>query len=250
MENEFLGIWQRADLRKHIVRIRDLRYCLEATLGSGKNRPYLLPMADTTFPEWLERALAGRPNVFLVRNSGTKKNGRPVIDDSRVSKWRKGEQRPSPELAQLAAKVLGRPESEGLEAAGYSFTVTPSVDEQGVIQVSIGGEFREWVESTDVLTNYQREQVLHMMDETLPNGIPIALLPDLDVIPDGDLKEKYKRAIESDDPVLREFAEAQIAKARRADMSEAPDTTDVSVPLAADEDTTPIERGQGYDENA
>lgn len=71
------------------------------------------------FAVWLRGALAGRPNVYLVRMSGTKDNGRPVIDDSRVSKWLKGEQRPSPELASLAAEVLGRPQHEALEASGY-----------------------------------------------------------------------------------------------------------------------------------
>lgn len=79
-------------------------------------------MANTNeFPEWLREALAGRPNVFLVQNSGKKENGRPVIDDSRVSRWLKGDQRPSTELAVLTARVLGKPPSEALVAAGHNY---------------------------------------------------------------------------------------------------------------------------------
>lgn len=79
---------------------------------------------ENDFAAWLREALAGRPNVYLVRNSGTKENGRPVIDDSRVSKWLKGEQRPSMELASLAARVLGKPQSAALRAAGYTYGTT------------------------------------------------------------------------------------------------------------------------------
>lgn len=76
---------------------------------------------ENKFPAWLRAALNGRPNVFLVRNSGEKENGRPVIDDSRVSKWLKGDQRPSMELASLAARVLGGSEAEAIRAAGYTY---------------------------------------------------------------------------------------------------------------------------------
>lgn len=76
---------------------------------------------ENQFPEWLRQALNGRPNVFLVRNSGVKENGRPVIDDSRVSKWLKGDQRPSMELAALAARVLGGSQAKALSAAGYAY---------------------------------------------------------------------------------------------------------------------------------
>ena len=76
---------------------------------------------ENNFASWLRDSMAGKPNVYLVRNSGVKENGRPVIDDSRVSKWLKGEQRPSMELASLAARVLGKPQSEALRAAGYTY---------------------------------------------------------------------------------------------------------------------------------
>jgi hypothetical protein len=86
-------------------------------------RVYPVPVAKelTAFPAWLKDALAGRPNVYLVKNSGKKENGRPRIDDSRVSKWLAGEQTPSMELAALAARVLGQPESDALIAAGYIY---------------------------------------------------------------------------------------------------------------------------------
>ncbi|MPZ60324.1 MAG: hypothetical protein GEU93_03315 [Propionibacteriales bacterium] len=79
---------------------------------------------EHNFDVWLRDAMEGRPNVFLVRNSGVKASGRPVIDDSRVSKWLKGEQRPSWDLAVLAAETLGRPAEESLEAAGYQLPTT------------------------------------------------------------------------------------------------------------------------------
>ncbi len=54
----------------------------------------------------------------LVRRSGTKDNGRPVIDAPRVSGWLKGE-RPSYRLAVVAAKALGAAQRDALRAAGY-----------------------------------------------------------------------------------------------------------------------------------
>ncbi len=54
----------------------------------------------------------------LVRRSGRKPNGRPVIDASRVTAWTKGE-RPSHRLTVLAARSLGVPARDALRAAGY-----------------------------------------------------------------------------------------------------------------------------------
>lgn len=76
-------------------------------------------MTEQTWAEWLKQRLDGRPNVYLVKNSGVKENGRPRIDDSRVSKWLKGEQKPSVDLALLAAEVLGADSGEALRAAGF-----------------------------------------------------------------------------------------------------------------------------------
>lgn len=55
----------------------------------------------------------------LVRASGVKDNGRPVIDASRVSKWLDG-QPPDYHLAVVAAEALGRPPAEALATAGYT----------------------------------------------------------------------------------------------------------------------------------
>lgn len=79
-----------------------------------------MPEDSPDFATWLRGALSGRPNVFIVKRSGTKQNGRPVIDDSRVSKWLKG-QKPSMENASLVARILGQPESDALVAAGYTY---------------------------------------------------------------------------------------------------------------------------------
>lgn len=73
------------------------------------------------FAHWLRDALGDRKNVWLVKQSPMKDNGRPVIDDSRVSKWLAGGQRPSMENAILVARLLDRPPSEALVAAGYSY---------------------------------------------------------------------------------------------------------------------------------
>lgn len=72
--------------------------------------------------EWLRRQLATHPTITtaaeLVRASGTKPNGRPVINDSVVSKWLKGV-RPSDENVRIVARALGVPEDNALQAAGY-----------------------------------------------------------------------------------------------------------------------------------
>jgi transcriptional regulator with XRE-family HTH domain len=69
---------------------------------------------------WLETQLedAEMKPADLVRRSGTKSNGRPVIDAPRVSGWLKGE-RPSYRLAVVAAQALGVPRRDALRAAGY-----------------------------------------------------------------------------------------------------------------------------------
>ena len=77
------------------------------------------------FAAWLSDALGTRPNTYLVQRSGTKPNGRPRIDASRVHSWLKGE-RPSFNLATIAAEALGRPADEALRAAGYDVPAAPA----------------------------------------------------------------------------------------------------------------------------
>lgn len=81
-------------------------------------------MAAHDFTRWLSDALGGRPNTYLVERSGRKPNGRPRIDGSRVHAWLKGE-RPSFDLAAVAAEALGRPAGEALRAAGYQVQAPP-----------------------------------------------------------------------------------------------------------------------------
>lgn len=57
-------------------------------------------------------------NVDLVQASGTKPNGRPVIDQSRVSVWRRGVARPSYTHAKLVGEIF-QDEDGALRAAGY-----------------------------------------------------------------------------------------------------------------------------------
>lgn len=69
---------------------------------------------------WLETQLEDknwRP-ADLVRASGLKENGRPVIDAPRVSAWLRGE-RPSYELAGVAGEALSVGAAAARTAAGY-----------------------------------------------------------------------------------------------------------------------------------
>lgn len=76
--------------------------------------------------EQFDRHRTIRKPADLVRASGTKGNGRPHIDASRVTSWLRG-QRPSFELALLAADAFGADEGDALVAAGYAFPGTGSV---------------------------------------------------------------------------------------------------------------------------
>lgn len=136
-------------------------------------------MAKTNeFPEWLRDALGDRPNVYLVRNSGTKENGRPVIDDSRVSRWLKGDQRPSMELAVLSARVLGEPPSQALKAAGYSYGLSLERLEQIDLEfplpadASVGGSneagLSQWLTRAESeMTDEEQEELWELVEPIL-----------------------------------------------------------------------------------
>lgn len=70
---------------------------------------------------WLETQLEDKGWIAadLVKASGRKPNGRPVIDAPRVSAWLKGEQ-PSYRLATIAGEALGVGAAAALAAAGYT----------------------------------------------------------------------------------------------------------------------------------
>lgn len=72
------------------------------------------------FSHWLDVQLSKRRWIpaDLVRASGVKPNGRPVIDAPRVGSWLKGE-RPGPELIVALANALGLGAPEVFRAAGY-----------------------------------------------------------------------------------------------------------------------------------
>lgn len=79
------------------------------------------PTAGERWAFWLETQLEDRDwrATDLVKASGVKANGRPVIDAPRVSAWLKGE-RPSYELASAAGIALGVGATPALLAAGYT----------------------------------------------------------------------------------------------------------------------------------
>lgn len=120
-----MRVRQRSDLR-NLTRCNSLTCpvaCGQVPV-CGKTKQYVSRVADER-PEWatwlqdqFERHRTIRRPVDLAKASGTKPNGRPRIDDSRISSWLKG-QRPSYELAMVAAEAFGRPISEALTAAGY-----------------------------------------------------------------------------------------------------------------------------------
>lgn len=73
-----------------------------------------------SFGLWLDEQLerrGWRPSE-LVRASGVKSNGRPVIDATRIGSWLKGE-RPGPDLLAALAEALGIGMTEVMRAAGY-----------------------------------------------------------------------------------------------------------------------------------
>jgi hypothetical protein len=92
------------------------------TRVGARIRAYGLGVATTgeRWAFWLETTLEDKTwrAADLVRASGLKPNGRPVIDAPRVSGWLKGE-RPSYDLAALAGECLGVGADEALAAAGY-----------------------------------------------------------------------------------------------------------------------------------
>jgi hypothetical protein len=91
------------------------------------NGPNLLRMGDKrenaeSWKAWLEAAMAeaGLRAIDIEKRSGSKENGRPWIDRSRVSQWLNVPSRPSFDLAVRVADILHRPHPEALAAAGYS----------------------------------------------------------------------------------------------------------------------------------
>jgi len=84
--------------------------------------------AGEAWAAWLrdqfDRSRTIRIPADLVRAAGTKPNGRPVVDASRVTGWLRG-QRPSYELALAAADAFSAPRVAALAAAGYLLD-TPS----------------------------------------------------------------------------------------------------------------------------
>lgn len=77
-----------------------------------------------SFGLWLDEQLERRKwrASDLVRASGQKPNGRPVIDATRVGSWLKGE-RPGPDLLAALAEALGVGMTEVMRAAGYPVEV-------------------------------------------------------------------------------------------------------------------------------
>lgn len=65
----------------------------------------------------------------------------------------------------------------------------------------------------------------------------------------GQQPETYRERMVDWMQDLEERLDA-LERAALGRLSEVPDRTDASVPLAADEDSEPIERGQGHDEDA
>lgn len=96
--------------------------------------------------DWLrarfdEHAQIKRP-ADLVRASGAKENGRPVIDASSITQWLRG-RRPSYELAVATAQAFGVSFSDALTAAGYTEVaragkIVISVDSDGTSGGSVG----------------------------------------------------------------------------------------------------------------
>jgi hypothetical protein len=73
-------------------------------------------------------------NVDLVNASGLKPNGRPVIDQSRLSVWRRGTARPSYAHAKLVGEIFEDVDG-ALRAAGYRLLKS---DGQPVVEVEDG----------------------------------------------------------------------------------------------------------------
>lgn len=94
-------------------------------------------MANTPeqFSLWLDRQLERRrwKQADLVRASGVKPNGRPVIDAPRVGSWLKGE-RPGPDLIVPLATALSVRPTDVMRAAGYP------VDEPKLTLIPDAGE--------------------------------------------------------------------------------------------------------------
>jgi hypothetical protein len=90
---------------------------------------------------WLETQLEdkGWKPADLVRASGLKANGRPVIDAPRVSAWLKGD-RPSFDLASAAGTALGLGSSTALVAAGYAVEVDSGASPARVFSYTAEGK--------------------------------------------------------------------------------------------------------------
>lgn len=129
-------------------------------MGLGKNRPYLQPMSHMDLGEswaaWLreqfDRSPTIKSNADLVRASGIKPNGRPVIDASTVTQWLRG-RRPSFQLAVAAAEAFRVPAVGALSAAGYEVEARRDVEE-----ASVGGRAEDAELEDDLL--YRRPEGL------------------------------------------------------------------------------------------
>lgn len=90
----------------------------------AKTSPTLADMSGQRheWGDWLREQFDRHPTIRipadLARAAGNKPNGRPVIDPSRITQWLKG-QRPSYQLAVIAAEAFGADVPDALEAAGY-----------------------------------------------------------------------------------------------------------------------------------
>jgi hypothetical protein len=88
-------------------------------------------------------------NQRLVEASGTKANGRPVIDPSRVKAWLEGEAPRDPDTIEATARAFGLKLEVVLAAAGY---LPGSTDE-------LAGRRRPVVEVRELMTQLSPEEV-------------------------------------------------------------------------------------------
>lgn len=100
-----------------------------------------MPEAGDQWSQWLRDRFDSHRRIRipaeLVRASGTKPNGRPVIDASTVTQWLRG-RRPSFELAVVAARAFGVPREDALRAAGYEIDVDGASAEATQQAVPVG----------------------------------------------------------------------------------------------------------------
>lgn len=73
------------------------------------------------FGSWLPETMqaAGMSRSDLIKAIGNREDGRPKIDQTRISNWIARGVRPRYQSVLLVARALGAPEAEALRAAGY-----------------------------------------------------------------------------------------------------------------------------------